>query len=298
MAIQTQLYSENLGFPFAAGDDGGGGINPSLEWIDNACGINDFYLFNLQQQQQQQQLLKNQDFYSENGYSINANNIIINNNNNKNSSMHSRSLSAYIQKQNQEIEGFISLQNERLRSALQTHRKQQLLTILKKFESKSEALLKQKDDEIKRAITRRMELEELLRRTDIERQTWQMAAKEREEMVMNLNNTIVQVRERWIRQQDLQRAAAEDEGSCCHGNDDESKNNIIINNNNNNSNDDDNKKMVCKSCFREDSCVVMLPCRHLCSCRSCDVFLHSCPVCKMVKKATIQLDMNISDSHL
>ncbi|KAI3736412.1 hypothetical protein L6452_15951 [Arctium lappa] len=285
MAIQTQLYSENLGFPFAAGDDGGGGggggINSSQDWMENACGLNDFYLFNLQQQQQVQ---KNQDFCSENGFSINAN-VVNDNNNEKNLSMHSRSLSAYIQNQNQEIEGFISLQNERLRFALQTHRKHQVLTILKKYESRSEALLKQKDEEIKRAITRRMELEELLRRTDIERQTWQIAAKEKEAMVMNLNNTIVQVREKWIKQQQQDHnhnhVVVEDEGSCCHGNDDVSMKN----------------KNICKSCFSEDSCVVMIPCRHLCCCRSCDAFLHSCPVCKMVKKATIQLEM-ISDSNL
>ncbi|KAI3515239.1 hypothetical protein L1887_14036 [Cichorium endivia] len=266
MAIQARLYSENLAFPFI-GDDGGGvgGGSLSQDLMEN-CGVNDFYLFNLQQQQQQlyqqshQPPTKNQDSVFESGF-------------NKPTTMHSQSVAAYIQKQNQEIEGFISLQNERLRLALQAHRKQQLLTILKKYESKSEILLKQKDEEIKRATTRRIELEEFLRITDIERQKWQMAAMETEAMVMNLSNKIEQLRAN-------SKIEVEDEGSCCHQ-----------------ENDVENKStMICKNCFSEDSCVVMIPCRHLCCCRSCDAFLHSCPVCNMVKKASIQV--SDFDSHL
>ncbi|KAL4572842.1 hypothetical protein LXL04_019630 [Taraxacum kok-saghyz] len=264
MAIQAHLYSENLAFPFI-GDDGCGG-NLSQDLMENACGLNDIYLFNLQQQQQQQQYqqsypptTKNQDTCFESGFT-------------KPVSMHSQSVATHIQKHNQEIEGFISLQNERLRIALQAHRKQQLLTILKKYESKSELLLKQKDEEIKRASTRRIELEEFLRRIDIERQKWQMTAMETEAMVMNLSNKIEQLREN-------SKIEVEDEGSCCH-----------------HKNDIENKNtMICKNCFNEDSCVVMIPCRHLCCCRSCDAFLHSCPVCKMVKKASIQLSLFDSD---
>lgn len=164
------------------------------------------------------------------------------------------------------------MQNERLRLALQAHKKQQFFTILKNYESKSQLLLRQKDEEIKRATNRRIELEEYLRRTDMERQKWQMAANETEAMVINLNKAIDQVSENSKKAAGAG-AEAEDEGSCCYENNYENM----------------NKKMICKSCFNEDSCVVMLPCRHLCSCKSCDVFLTSCPVCNMVKKATIQL---------
>ncbi|GKD53619.1 probable BOI-related E3 ubiquitin-protein ligase 3 [Tanacetum coccineum] len=254
MAIQARLYSDSLAF----GDDFGGGGNLSQDLLDNnACGLNDFYPFNAQQEQQYQQMqpsFKNQESCFDNMF-------------NKQISTPSRSLAAHIQKENQEIEGLINLQNERLRLVLQAHKKQQLFTILKNYESKSQLLLRQKDEEIKRATSRRIELEEYLRITDVERQRWQMAANETEAMVMNLNKAIDQVSEN---SKKVAGAEAEDEGSCCYEN-------------------NDNKKMLCKSCFNEDSCVVMLPCRHLCSCKSCDVFLTSCPVCNMVKKATIQL---------
>ncbi|KAK9051912.1 hypothetical protein SSX86_028540 [Deinandra increscens subsp. villosa] len=258
MAIQARLYSENLTFPFI-NEDGGGETNLSQNMIENSCCLNDFYLFNLQQQYQQSQYpLENQVSYVDTGF-------------NKPISICSSSVMMNIQKQNQEIEGFISLQNERLRLALQAQRKQQLLTILKSYESKSELLLRQKDEEIKRATKRRIELEEFLRRTDMERQKWQIAANETEAMVISLNNTIEQLSEKLIK------TDVEDEGSCCH--DDNGENNNMKK----------KKMMICRSCFNEESCVVMLPCRHLCACESCDVFLHSCPVCKMVKKASIQV---------
>lgn len=45
MAIQAQMYSENLGFPLGC---------PQDLLVDNGCGLDDF-CFNLQQQQQPQQ---------------------------------------------------------------------------------------------------------------------------------------------------------------------------------------------------------------------------------------------------
>ncbi|MFS8025138.1 putative transcription factor C2H2 family [Helianthus anomalus] len=264
MAIQARLYSDNLAFPFV-NDDGGGDANLSQSLIENGCCFNDLYLYNLHQQQHYQQSQPpsgNQDSCFDNGF------------NKPISLQYSSSVMANIQKQNQEIEEMISLQNERLRLALQAHKKQQLLTILKNYESKSKLLLRQKDEEIKRATNRRIELEEFLRRTDIERQKWQTVANETEAMVINLNNTIEQM----VSDQNMKKDA-EDEGSCCYEN-------------NNSENMKTNKTMkICKSCFNEDSCVVMLPCRHLCSCESCNVFLHSCPVCKMVKKASIQVSL-------
>ncbi|XP_076933092.1 putative BOI-related E3 ubiquitin-protein ligase 3 [Bidens hawaiensis] len=261
MAIQARLYSENLAFPFI-NDDGGGDANPPQNLIETACGLNDLYLFNLHHHQQQYQQSQpppgNQSSCFDNSF-------------NKPISLpYSSSVTANIQKHNQEIEGLISLQNERLRLALQTHRKQQLLTILKNYESKSRLLLRQKDEEINRATNRRIELEEFLKRTKNERQKWQTTTNETEAIVIQLNNTI----EELISDQNMKKDA-EDEGSCCYENNENMK----------------SKKMICKSCFNEDSCVVMLPCRHLCSCESCDVFLQSCPVCKMVKKASIQVSL-------
>ncbi|KAK6159580.1 hypothetical protein DH2020_006894 [Rehmannia glutinosa] len=129
----------------------------------------------------------------------------------------------------------------------------------------------QKQEEIEKAAKRTMELQDFLRRIEIENQTWQRVAKENEAMVGSLNSTIQRLRETAAND------AAGDSGSCCLG---EEEKNL----------EQKTRKMmmVCRFCNSRNSCVIMLPCRHLCSCRVCDGFLDSCPVCKMVKKASIE----------
>lgn len=90
MAIQAQLYSENLGFP----------------WMDNHgnCGFDESY-FNLQQKQQQQQQLQQQhmQYVSALKSNINTNTNTTNNNGRF-------LLQGIVEKQRQEIDRFISLQ--------------------------------------------------------------------------------------------------------------------------------------------------------------------------------------------
>ncbi|KAG8368079.1 hypothetical protein BUALT_Bualt15G0008000 [Buddleja alternifolia] len=210
MAIQAHMYSENLGFALGAPQE---------------------------QQQQQPPLMqfhnlshhKNIDFHQ--------------------SIPFSHTISPHVENQRIEMDRFINLQNERLRMALQEQRKQQISQILKIYESKTQFLIKQKEEQIAKATNRTMELEDFLRRIEIENQTWQRVAKENESMVASLNSTIERLRETATAN-----AAAED-AECCNS---------------------------------RNSCVIMLPCRHLCSCRNCDAILDSCPVCNMVKKASIE----------
>ncbi|KAK2966826.1 hypothetical protein RJ640_026507 [Escallonia rubra] len=284
MAIQAQLYSENLGFPL------GGGGGGSEDWMENACGgFNDFS-FNLQQQQQQ--LLQKQQHYNHHQQLQNPiqsnqsfcfeNNALLprKNNSNLQPMAFSESIANQVQKQRQEIDRFLNIQNERLRLALQEQRKQQTAALLKKMEAKAEIMLRQKDEEMAKAVNRAMELEEFLRKMEIESQTWQRVAKENEEMVMSLNNTIEQLRESAC----FSTTGPEDAESCCDNGGDETGEG----NRGQEIEEHRTRKMMCKNCNSRNSCVVFLPCRHLCSCKACEAFLDSCPVCGMVKKAGIE----------
>ncbi|KAK6120874.1 hypothetical protein DH2020_023714 [Rehmannia glutinosa] len=266
MAIQAQLYSENFGLALGAPQDL---MMESSFGFDNLC-------FVPQQQQQLMQFDQFQNFSPQKNLNFlveNNNNIPFipkNNMNDQQQSMaFSQSVSAHIEKQRMEFEQFINLQNERLRLAIQHQRKQQISLIVKKYESKAQFLLTQKQEEITKAANRTMELQEFLKRMEIENQSWQRVAKENESMVASLNSTIQRLRE----SQSLSANAAEDAESCCQNG--EEKEEKIEN------------KMVCKGCNSRNSCVVLLPCRHLCSCKDCEVFLDSCPVCRMVKKGSI-----------
>ncbi|KAE8719134.1 GDP-mannose 3,5-epimerase 1-like [Hibiscus syriacus] len=254
MAVQAQLYSDNIGFPLCG----------SLDLIDNnGRGFNQYGLsvqqqfYHLQQLQQQQfQYLQNQQ---------------------------QRNLESMMFSQN-EIDQFIELQNGRLRLLLQEQRKQQFDVSVKKMESRVCVLLREKDEEIVKATNKSMELENILKRLEMESHAWQRVAHENEAMVFSLNNRIEELREQAsCRFND----GVDDAESCRECEEDEEKKEAMVfpava------ADDDGERRMVCRCCYHRRSCVLFLPCRHLCSCKDCAVFLDSCPVCRTAKKGSIE----------
>lgn len=267
MAIQAQLYPDSFGFT----------LGGSPNWMENSYGFNEF-CFNLQQKQQQQ-LLQNLQQKTQNPC-CETMGLLSKNNNYQQSTAFSQSTAAQVEKQGQQIDRFISLQNGRLRLLLQEQRRQQMALLLRKYEEKTVVLLQQKEEEIAKAMNRTMELEDFLRKVEIESQTWYRLATENEAMVANLNNTIEQLKENGCFTNEV-----EDTGSCFRGERDEGTGE---NRGQGLGERENQEKMVCKSCNFRNSCVVFLPCRHLCSCKDCQVSLDSCPVCGIVKKASIE----------
>ena len=72
-----------------------------------------------------------------------------------------------------------------LRIVLQEQRRQTAL-LVRSYDSKIQSLLKQRDDEISRAGRRKMELEECVRRMEMENVTWQRVTQESEAMAVLL----------------------------------------------------------------------------------------------------------------
>lgn len=179
-----------------------------------------------------------------------------------------------------------SWQNERLRIALQEQRKQELSVLLSNVESKTLSLLRQKEEDLARASMRTLELQECLKKAEIERETWQRLAKSNEAMVIDLNNTLEQVKERVV----LASNTAEDTASFCgscerdHDESNIAREKVVVKRSSSKKNN-----MTCKSCFSRRSCVLFLPCRHLCSCNYCEAFLGSCPVCNAVKEHSMEV---------
>ncbi|GFS36564.1 SBP (S-ribonuclease binding protein) family protein [Actinidia rufa] len=183
-------------------------------------------------------------------FCFNNNGLVLNHNNHQSISS-SQSIAAQIEKQRQEIDWFIHLQTKKLAKARK----------------------------------RTSELEDFMRRIEIESQTWQRMARENEAIVASLNNTIKQIRENQFFSN-----VVEDAESCCddrgerEGETGENRGHEERENRGENS-----RKMVCKSCNYRNSCVVFLPCQHLCSCKSCLAFLGSCPVCGTLMKAAVEV---------
>lgn len=174
------------------------------------------------------------------------------------------------------------MQNEKLRFALQEQRKRQLAALLSNFESRTSSLIRQKEEHLSQARKRAMELQDCLRKAEMETETWQKVAKANETMVMELNNTLEQVKERMV----LCSSEADDAESFCGSCDEQQLQQVLSE-----KAGGINKKLGlgCKSCNARRSCVLFLPCRHLCSCKFCEAFLDSCPVCKSTKEASMEV---------
>ncbi|KAK2660763.1 hypothetical protein Ddye_007296 [Dipteronia dyeriana] len=188
----------------------------------------------------------------------------------------SRSLDAHLELQRQEVDYILQIQSERLRSVLQEQRKKQLIVMLKSLESKAVNLMRQKEEDLLQARNKTMELEACLREAEVESETWQRLARENESMVVDLSNTLQQVRERLVL---VNNTADDAESSFCGSSDDDHKQ----------KQQEMMMMIACKRCNSRGSCVLFLPCRHLCSCTHCEPFLVSCPVCKSSKEASMEV---------
>ncbi|XP_068649256.1 probable BOI-related E3 ubiquitin-protein ligase 3 [Aristolochia californica] len=191
----------------------------------------------------------------------------------------SHSLASQLERQMVEVDRFITLQNEKLIQTLQQQRKKQLMSLIRRVESTASTLLQQKEEDILKASKRAVELEGCLRQVQAESETWQRIVRESEAMVVALNNALEQVRES-VRCS----SSAGDDESCC-----DSSWQALGSSLQRKGREDIDEKIVCKACNSRPSCVLLLPCRHLSSCKSCENDLDLCPVCKSAKKAFIEV---------
>ncbi|KAA3454875.1 putative BOI-related E3 ubiquitin-protein ligase 2 [Gossypium australe] len=144
------------------------------------------------------------------------------------------------------------LENERLKSILREQRKRQLGTLLKTMEWKALYLMKRKEEDLARATKKTMKLEACLKKAEMESEWWERFAKANEAMVMDLSNTMEQVKKELIRVSN-NHTAKDTKSRCCSScdqRDDQQE-------------EKKSKKVACKHCRSRSSCVPFLPCRQI-----------------------------------
>ncbi|XP_057962372.1 probable BOI-related E3 ubiquitin-protein ligase 3 [Malania oleifera] len=263
----------------------------SQDWMEIGCGFDDELCFNLQQQYKQhmQHQQRNQTLFFDNRNQFSISKTKVNNSNDNQCMAYSWSLASHPEKHIQEIDGLISSQNETLRLTLQKQTRQQLGILLGEFESTTLPLLRQKEEEIAQAVIRTIELEDFLRRLETEKEVWQRLAEEKEAMVVSLNVTFTEMRENLC---GFFHDEGEDAGSFWDENRAETEEERVGEEEGEGDGERVEKRsgrMLCQRCNSRRSCMLFLPCRHLCSCKACEAFLNSCPVCTSIKKAVMEV---------
>ncbi|KAL2331095.1 hypothetical protein Fmac_018676 [Flemingia macrophylla] len=194
-------------------------------------------------------------------------------------------VSHQIQQQQLDIEHLVTQGMEKVRMEINENRKKQARRIIEAIEVGVMKRLKEKEEEIEKIGKLNWALEERVKSLCMENQIWRDLAQSNEATANALRTNLEQVM--------AQRAGAvvdggggeemEDAQSCCGSTEEEE--------------DKKEKKResvrrMCRNCGKEESCVLILPCRHLCLCTLCGSTLHTCPVCKSFKTASVHVNIS------
>ncbi|PAN37942.1 hypothetical protein PAHAL_7G134100 [Panicum hallii] len=178
-------------------------------------------------------------------------------------------LSRLYHHQGLEIDALVTLESERMRAGLEEVRRRHARALLAAVERTASGRLRAAEAELERALRRNAEVEEKARQAGAECQAWMGVAQSHEAVAAGLRGTLEQLLQ-------SPRAAAsvgeaEDARSCCF------------------EAPAAGAAPSCRSCGGGGACVLLLPCRHLCLCLSCEAGVDACPVCGAAKNASLHV---------
>ncbi|GJV28720.1 probable BOI-related E3 ubiquitin-protein ligase 3 [Tanacetum coccineum] len=202
-------------------------------------------------------------------------------------------ISLQMQQQQLEIDHYIANHTEKVRLEIEERRKRNSRRIMAAVEEGISKRLRAKEEEIIKIAKLNWALEEKVKSLCVENQIWRELAQTNEATANTLRNNLKQVLEQVIATNNNGATnyadaddVAEDAQSCCESN-----------NNQENVNDECsssgfNTNRLCKKCGKDEACVLLLPCRHLCLCTGCGSSENVCPVCKSVKNISVHVNMS------
>jgi E3 ubiquitin-protein ligase BOI-like protein len=195
-------------------------------------------------------------------------------------------ISLQIQQQQMEMDCFVAQHTEKVRRDIEERRKGNSRRMIAAVEEGIVNRLRAKEEEIDKLGKFNLALEERVKSLCVENQIWRDLAQTNETTANALRSNLEQVLTHF-QDDHLQRRAAADnqalhddaQSSC--GSNHAADNASEVNSQN---------ERLCRSCRKVESCVLLLPCRHLCLCAACGSSLHTCPVCKSTKEASLHVN--------
>ncbi|KAK8647751.1 hypothetical protein V6N13_121478 [Hibiscus sabdariffa] len=195
-------------------------------------------------------------------------------------------ISFRMEQQQFDVDRLISQHMEKMRMEIEEKRKRQARNIMEAIEERVTKKLRGKEEEIDKIVKLNWALEERVKSLCIENQIWKDLAQTNEATATALRSNLEQVLAEAAQVKVGERNPpavdeVDDAQSCCGSSWDVGG-----------KNGDDGGGRLCRSCGEEESCVLLLPCRHLCLCTVCGSGLHICPICKTPKNAILHIKMS------
>ncbi|KAM7251249.1 hypothetical protein ACFE04_023132 [Oxalis oulophora] len=196
------------------------------------------------------------------------------------------SIRTQLDRQKEEFDQYIKIQEEQLTKGVRDLRQRHMSSFLATIETGVNKKLQEKDIEIDNMNRKNKELAERIKQVTVEAQSWHNRAKYNESIVNLLKTNL---------QQAISQGGALDQGKEGFGDsevDDATSyvdpHNFLSSSARVKSSKKD-RPATCRSCNVKDVSMLWMPCRHLCLCEECDMFINSCPVCQSVKTASVQV---------
>ncbi|KAI8557363.1 hypothetical protein RHMOL_Rhmol04G0005100 [Rhododendron molle] len=215
-------------------------------------------------------------------------------------------ISLQIQQQQLEIDRFLTQHSEKVRMEMEEQRKRNSRRIIAAVEEGITKKLRAKEIEVEKIGKLNWALEERVKSLCVENQIWRELAQTNEATANALRANLEQVLAHVNNNDHRCGGTLEDAGlmddaqSCCgsnHGGGDEEERTladiggegkVVKDKGSKNS----SSSRMCRQCGKEESCVLLLPCRHLCLCTVCGSSVQACPVCNSVKNASLRVIMS------
>eukprot|EP00253_Pinus_taeda_P001767 PITA_01767 len=205
-------------------------------------------------------------------------------------------LTSQMQQQEEEINTLIKTQNEKVIKWVLEMRQRHLQEIFAGVEQRIFMILKEKDADLENLRHRNFQLQALTKQLSMDALMWQKVAKDNEVMVGKLRSDLEQLVAQ-IRDQQISRERCDDGDdalSCsCYPQDHSTLYKYHGNGNGKGKfTMKEAEEKNCKVCRMKSSCIVLLPCRHVCVCADCEMEVIACPLCNAWKSASIQAHMS------
>lgn len=198
-------------------------------------------------------------------------------------------ITSQLQKQKEELDQFVRAQADQLRQSLEEKRQRHSQSMLSMIEESVLRQMREKDLEMEKINLRNKELEEQVKQLKLEACIWQSKAKHQEAMVKSLRKSLQQavVQGREQSKEGCGDSEADDAESVHIDPNAEAHRARSLRGSKNT-----RDQRTCKVCQKNSVSILLLPCRHLCLCRDCDIAVDSCPLCYSMKNASVEVYMS------
>ncbi|KAK7405419.1 hypothetical protein VNO78_06697 [Psophocarpus tetragonolobus] len=197
-------------------------------------------------------------------------------------------ISFHIHRQQLDLHALVSQHMEKMRMELEEKRKKQAKRLIEAIEIEMMKKLKAKEEEISKIEKLNWVLEEKVRSLCIENQIWRDLAQTNEATANALRSNLEQVLAAHVG--GVPPGDAEEDVASCCGSGGEGWHTVVAGARVKDDNESE-RRLLCRKCGKEESSVLILPCRHLCVCTVCGSSVECCPVCKSFKNASVHVNM-------